>query len=361
MKTICFFNSIETWGGGEKWHFEMATYTSTQNYNVLFYLNEKSVLNNKINNDNVKKAFIKVGNFSYLNFLKVNKVAKIFKDEAVDVIVINSSQDMKFAGLAAKKAGVKNIIYRRGSAIPIKNTFINRYFFSNVITNILANSFATKDTINAKKINLFPKDKITVIPNGIETQKFLENFYSIKEVNNEIFTLGNLGRLVKQKNQFFLLDVASELKKQNFKFKMIIGGEGKLKESLIEKSKKLHLENEVEFAGFVKNPKLFMSKLDVFLLSSLWEGFGYVIAEAMLCKKPVVAFNVSSNPELVVENENGFLTDVNDVTAFVNKIKELKTDKNLVSEFGKNGKNKIVTEFDAVLIRKRFKKYIDSL
>ena len=165
MKTICFFNSIETWGGGEKWHFEMATYTSSQNENILFYLNKKSVLNEKIKNDVIKKEYIEVGNFTYLNLFKVNKVAKILKDAAVDVIVINSSQDMKFAGLAAKKAGVKNIIYRRGSAIPIKNTFINRYFFSTIITNILANSYATKETINAKNKNIFPKDKITVIPN----------------------------------------------------------------------------------------------------------------------------------------------------------------------------------------------------
>ena len=361
MKTICFFNSIETWGGGEKWHFEMASYMSSQDYNVSFYLNKNSVLNDKIKNDNIKKLFIEVGNLTYLNFFKVNKVAKVLKETRVDVIVINSSQDMKFVGLAAKKAGVKNIIYRRGSAIPIKNTFINRYFFSNIITDVLANSFATKETINAKNKNIFSKDKITVIPNGIETHKFLEDYKSIKEEDKAVFTLGNLGRLVKQKNQFFLLDVAKALKNENFPFQLIIGGEGKLKEALINKTKELELVNEVEFVGFVKNPKLFMSKLDVFLLSSLWEGFGYVIAEAMLCKKPVIAFNVSSNPELVVENENGFLTDVNDVSAFVTRIKELQTNRKMISEFGEKGRNKIVTEFDATLVRKRFKNYIDSL
>ena len=159
----------------------------------------------------------------------------------------------------------------------------------------------------------------------------------------------------------FLLDVARELKKENFKFKLIIGGEGKLKDVLIKKMKEFHLEKEVKFVGFVKNPKVFMSKIDVFLLSSLWEGFGYVIAEAMLCKKPVIAFNVSSNPELVVENENGFLTELNDVAAFVTKIKELNSQKNLISELGENGRHKIVTEFDAVLVRERFKNYIETL
>jgi glycosyltransferase involved in cell wall biosynthesis len=360
MKTICFFNTIASWGGGEKWHLEMATYISKLNYKVLFFAEKNGVLDHKLNKVDIKVEYASLTNFSYFNTFKVNKIAKILQENKIDTIIFNSSKELKFAGLAAKKAGVKNIIYRRGSAIPIKNSFINRYFFSNIITDILANSLATKVTINANNKNLFPNDKITIIPNGIETQKFIENFNNIKEEKNKVFTLGNLGRLVKQKNQFFLLEVANALKKENFPFKLIIGGEGKLKAALINKTKDFNLENEVEFLGFVKNPQLFMSKLDVFLLSSLWEGFGYVIAEAMLCKKPVIAFNVSSNPELVIEYENGFLTDVNDVEAFVAKIKELNDQKDLISDLGEKGRNKIVSEFDASLVRENFRNYIDN-
>lgn len=361
MKTICFFNSIETWGGGEKWHFEMATYSSSQNDNVLFYLNKKSVLNEKLKIDNLKKEYIEVSNFTYLNFFKVNKVASVLKDAAVDVIVINSSQDMKFAGLAARKAGVKNIVYRRGSAIPIKNSFINRWFFSNIITNILANSNSTKQTINVLNKNIFPESKITVIPNGINTAKFLEEKNKLITKQNKVLTLGNLGRLVKQKNQVFLLEVAKELKKQKIDFKLVIGGEGKLMDFLLKKRTEYNLEKEVDFVGFVDKPVEFMSKIDVFLLSSLWEGFGYVIAEAMLCEKPVIAFNASSNPELVSENENGFLTKVNDVNLFVDKIKLLNNNSELILNLGKNGKNKIVSEFDAAISREKFRAYLESI
>jgi len=90
----------------------MVTYTSSEKDNVLFYLNKKSVLNAKIKNDNVKKEYIEIGDFSYLNLFKVNKVAKVLKNSSVNVIVINPSQDMKFASFAAKKAGIKNIIYK---------------------------------------------------------------------------------------------------------------------------------------------------------------------------------------------------------------------------------------------------------
>ena len=361
MKKISFFNSIKTWGGGEKWHYEMATYASSQSYDVLFFSNKNGVLNNKIQNHNIKKSYVEIGNFSYLNFLKVKKVATILKENAVEVIIINSSQDMKFAGLAAKIAGIKHIIYRRGSAIPIKNTFINRCFFSHIITAVIANSNSTKHTVNSINRNLFPQNKITVIHNGIDTHSFIKDFDTIEKKENEIFTLGSLGRLVKQKNHIFLLKVAKELKKHNIRFKLIIGGEGKLKKFLYDKIKKFDLENEVEFVGFVKNPKKFMSQLDLFLLSSLWEGFGYVIAEALLCKKPVIAFNLSSNPELIRENENGFLTEINDIQSFVKKIQYLKKHPDLIQKFGNKGRNTIITEFDASIVQRRFKSYIENL
>lgn len=361
MKNICFFNSISSWGGGEKWHFEMASYMATLNYNVSFVTKQGSALDEKLNNENIKKEYVSVSNFSFLNIFKVNKIAEFLKQNKIDVIIINSSQDLKIGGLAAKKANVKNIIYRRGSAIPIKDSFINRYYFSKVITEIIANSHATKKTINQNNVDLFPENKIEVIPNGIETSTFLD--LEIKEtfLKNEVFILGNLGRLVKQKNQFFLLEVAKELKLKNLNFKLLIGGDGVLKEKLYQKRKELQLENEVEFVGFVDSPKSFMNKIDVFLLPSLWEGFGYVIAEAMLCEKPVIAFNVSSNPELIIENENGYLTNVNDIDGFVNKILLLYSNRSLIEKMGNNGKGKIIKQFDSSISRDKTDVFVKRL
>jgi len=360
MKNICFFNTIPSWGGGEKWHFEMASYIASLNYKVLFYTEKGGVLDKKITNSFIEKAYVTLTNFSYLNTNKVNKAAKVLKDHKIDIIIFNSSKDIKFGGLAAKKAGIKHIIYRRGSAIPIKNSFINRYFFSQVLTDVLANSYATKATINQNNSSLFPQDKITVIANGIDTSSFLEAKIKSENRDKDIFTLGNLGRLVKQKHQIFLLEVAKELKEKGLKFKIIIGGDGVLKEKLYQKRKDYQLEKEVEFVGFVDDSKSFMYKIDVFLLSSLWEGFGYVIAEAMLCKKPVIAFNVSSNPELVIDEENGFLTQKEDLNDFVNKILKLYHNQSLIKEMGEKGQHKIISEFDSSVARKRFENYIES-
>lgn len=356
-KTICFFNSCKTWGGGEKWHYEMSVRLSKRGYNTIVITNKRSELYFKIRNEDLKLHNIKISNLSFLNIFKIIKIAGILKKEKVDTIIINLSADLKVAGLAAKLAGTKNIIYRRGSAIPVKNTFLNRFLFQYIITEIIANSEETKRTILKNNLNLIDENKISVIYNGIDIEKY-DNFKSeivyIKE-NNEII-LGNAGRLVKQKGQRYLIEIAKKLsakggsasggKEKQINFKLLIAGEGKLKNELEQYAKELGVEKEVVFLGFIENIKGFMETIDIFLHTSLWEGFGYVIVEAMASKKSVIAFNVSSNPEIIENNKTGFLIRDKDLDEFVEKIELLAGNIELRNKFGKNAREKVEAVFN---------------
>ena len=103
----------------------------------------------------------------------------------VDTVVLNLSRDLKCGGISAKMAGVKNIIFRRGSDRSVRNYFINRYLYQKVVTGILTNSQATKKAILSNGISLVDPDKITVIPNGIDTQKFLnKDFQALQPKKN---------------------------------------------------------------------------------------------------------------------------------------------------------------------------------
>jgi len=358
-QTICFFNSTQSWGGGEKWHYEMATYLHEKGLKVLVVVSPNSELQKKLKAKQVPTECISVGNLSFLNPFKIAKVHSFYKKYNVTTVVLNSSEDMKLGGLAGNRANLKRIIYRRGSAIPIKDKSINRYFFKNVLTEVLANSEATKATINAKNSEIFPNEKITVIPNGIDTASFLEKSYQpLYEKQESEFVIGNLGRLVTQKNQTFLLDVTKELLNKGLPIKLVIGGSGTLENELKEKTNNLGIKDNVVFTGFVNNPKDLMCSCDVFVLSSLWEGFGYVIAEALLCEKPVVAFDISSNPELVKDNKNGFLVPLNDVEVFCDKIQFYYENKEKIEQMGKQGKAQIIAENDIKVIFARVENYL---
>ena len=362
MKGVtCFFNTTQSWGGGEKWHYETALHLHLEGFPIILFVAENSELHKKAIASQLPAEIVDISKFSYLSRKKVRSIASLYKKNNVHTVILNSSDNMKIGGQAAKKANLSRVIYRRGSAIPIKNSVVNRYFFRNVLTEVLANSEATKATINANNKDLFPKDKITVIPNAVDITAFDrlagEPLYE-REASE--FIIGNLGRLVYQKNQDFLLDVALELKERGISFKMLIGGEGKLRKDLENKITSSRLQNNVVLLGFIDNPRRFMESIDVFLLSSHWEGFGYVLTEAMLAKKPCIAFDHSSNGQIVTDTRNGYLVPTNDVTSFCDRIETLSKDSDLIQKMGVVGRESVEQKFESSIIRQKVKDYLFS-
>ncbi len=361
-KKICFFNTTKAWGGGEKWHFDMASHLHETGYDVVVFTNKKSVLARKLENTTIPTINIKITNLSFLNPFKILYLKKIFELHKIEFIIINLSADLKIAGIAAKLAKIEHIIYRRGSAIAIRNNFLNRYIFKNIVTNVLANSEETKKTINQNYPKMFDINKIAVIYNGIDIQKWdINSFKTLYQRRNDEIILGNAGRLEYQKNQKALIKIAKILKTENVNFTLLIAGEGRMKNELIQLSINEGVEDKIVFLEFVENIKDFMESIDIFLLTSFWEGFGFVLAEAMASKKSIIAFAVSSNPELVIDNYNGNLVAVNDISDFAVQTKNLILNKEVINKYGEAGRKLLEEKFDINICRQKFITYLEQL
>ena len=359
---ICFFNSSVAWGGGEKWHYDMAVRINQNRCKPYVIAGIKSELSLRLKPTDISFSTIGVSNLSFLNPFKIYRVYKILKREKIKIIIINLSEDVKLAGIASKLAGVRHVIYRRGSAIPIKNSLLNRLIFNYALTGIIANSQQTKRTILHNNPTLFPHEKIRVIYNGIflgEGEKsVIEPFY--QKMPGEV-VIGNAGRLVRQKGQKYLIEIARKLKDQHIKFKLLIAGEGEYQEKLKQLANENGVSNEVLFLGFVKDMKQFMDTIDIFVLPSLWEGFGYVIVEAMAANKPVVAFDISSNPEIIVDGQTGYLVKDMDVDEFTRKISFLASNKSLREQMGSAGRLRVKELFDIEKTFEEFSRFIEAL
>ena len=343
---ICFFNSLKTWGGGEKWHFDLSTGLSGKGFDVLAFAHPKSELIHKLSDASLDNYPVTVSNLSFLNPFKVYRLRKIFKREKVKTLVMNLSSDLKIAGIAAKLAGVDNIIYKRANAIPVRNTFLNRFLFSKIITRMIANSEETKRSVLANNPNLIEPSKIQVIYPGIELNYHkdpaMDPIY-IKQ-DGEI-VLGNAGRLSEEKGHIYLIQLAEILKERGIKFRILIAGAGKLKTWLKKQARQRNVQDEVLFLGFVNNVEQFYSDIDIFLLTSMWEGFGYVMVEAMAEKKPVVAFDIKSSAEVVDNGSSGYLVPRGDVEAMADRVIELAENKKLREEFGIKGYERVENLF----------------
>ena len=343
---ICFFNTTKTWGGGEKWHSEMSIQLHSAGYKVLVVTQHNSALYNKVHFYGVPCISVKLTNFSFVNPLRLYQLVKLFKDNNVKTLVMNLPNDLKAAGLAARIAGVKHIIYRRGSAIAVRNTFVNRFYYGKIIHSVLANSKATAEKILQNNKHLIEKEKIHIVYNGLD----LNDFDKIKakresRYNENEFIIGNIGRLVKQKAQEKLIDLAVILKKEKLPFKIVIGGDGERKQKLQQYAKTMGVEDKIIWEGFVSDVKQFFVNIDVFVLTSLWEGFGYVLAEAMAARKPVIGFNISSNPELIRDNENGYLIEPDNIKQLAERLITLYHNPEKVKRFGEKGRAIVETEF----------------
>jgi len=343
---ICFFNSLTTWGGGEKWHYDVSTRLGTSGYKVFVMAGKNSELFTRMKQTPIPTRQVSVSNLSFLNLFKILEIRKILVREKVGTLIINLSSDLKVAGLAARLARVGNVIYRRGSAIPIRNTILNRFIFRYLVTDIIANSEETKRTILQNNPRLFDVNKIRIIYNGIDLEELERTRAKLiyQKEDGEII-LGNAARLTEEKGHIYLLELARLLKKKNIKFKMLIAGSGRLQNRLQKIARAYKIDKDVKFLGFVKNIKSFNRSIDIFLLTSLWEGFGYVIVEAMAEEKPVIAFDISSSAEIIDEGQNGYLVEKGNVEVLAEKVNMLAKNEKLRKTFGKNGRQKVEKVF----------------
>lgn len=111
-----------------------------------------------------------------------------------------------------------------------------------------------------------------------------------------------VGRLTKQKGFDLLISAYAALKDHSLSSRLIILGEGEERENLINLIDKLNLKNEVFLLGFQDNPYKYISKSDLFVFSSRWEGFGVALVEALYLKTNVVSFDCDYGPREILDN-----------------------------------------------------------
>jgi glycosyltransferase involved in cell wall biosynthesis len=343
MRNICFFNSISFWGGGEKLHLENALAFKHKGYEVSMLANPKSPLWEKATQHQIELSPIAVSNLSFLNPFKLLKLSSHFKKKHIDTVIISSSQDLKLGSLAAKLAGVKNIVYMRGLAVPVKASFINKHIYKSVLTHIISNSEETKKQILKHLHRFIPNEKVHTIYHGIEVDENTEPRLEIVQAKARGVILGNAGRLTEQKRQKDLIEVAKKLSDANMEFTLFIAGEGELHNELQSLIDTNGLQEKVILLGFVEEMDRFMNSIDIFLLPTAWEGFGFVLVEAMVKSKPVVAY--SCNPEIVADGITGLLAEYPDTEQFAQKVIELINDPTLRKTMGAEGLKRVKEKF----------------
>lgn len=346
--SICFFNSNKPWGGGEKWNYDFAQLTRDKGYRVFAVTNDPSELADRLEAlGGVTVLRMPIGNLTFLNPLALWRLFRFFRANRIQCVVMALPSDLKAGGLAAKLAGVREIIFRRGIAVPTKNTFLNRLLFGRVITKLICNSECTRRTVLQFNPDMIEPGRTHLVHCGFDVAEFdgLPGKPLVERRPGEIL-IGNAGRLTAQKGQKLLIEVVRELKNKGHAVRALIAGKGEMAQELKDYARELGVADDVVFLGFITDMKSFHLSLDIFVLTSLWEGFCYAQVEAMTLGRPVVAFDVSSIPEVVADGETGYLAPAGDSKAMADKVEIFIKDPELREKMGQAGRRRVIEHFE---------------
>ncbi len=171
----------------------------------------------------------------------------------------------------------------------------------------------------------FPPEKLTVIPNGIDTARY-ENITPADLTSLNIAPhhrlLLCLGRLDTQKGLDWLLPLLPDLFKQLPEHRLLLVGEGPQRAQLQQQIQQLHLQDQVILAGWRGDVPQILARSEMLLLSSRWEGMPNVVLEAMAAAKPVVVTRAEGTTEILGPLAAGQLIDAGDASAFVAAIEQ---------------------------------------
>lgn len=219
--------------------------------------------------------------------------------------------------LAAKMARVPVVVHgEHGTLQQQKRNIPVQRFVWGLCTQVLSVSNSHREKI-ANTIGFSPK-KIKVIPNGVDTSRFAP---SLDRDKNKILLgfaprnriIGTVGRLVKIKNQQMLIQAFATFVGSCPDAKLILVGDGPLRDELTHLASSLGITRHVHFFGRRSDVPVVLQAMDLFVLPSISEGMSNTILEAMSCGLPVVATDVGGNPEIIINNVTGRLVQSGDV------------------------------------------------
>jgi len=296
------------------------------------------------------------------------KLRKLIKKYNPDIIYFHSSK----AGGIGRLANIglcKKVIYNpHGWAFKMKNNnkslafLVIEKLLSLITTKIVTISDFEKKIALDKTICV--ENKLVVIKNGVDISNYLgEGAITRNELKipEDAFVIGYVARISYGKSPDFFIMVASKLLKEIPNSYFIFIGDGELKEETILLAKKYGVYKHLIITGWVCDVRQYIRLLDVGVLFTRWEGFGYALAEYMVESIPVIGTNIDSIPELIEDGKNGYLIEVENQEEAVERLKILFYNPQIRKELGTYGNEFVKRNFDAKRVIEEHYRLFDAL
>lgn len=299
------------------------------------------------------------GFYYTLPFRMYRRGLEICKKNKMDLI---TAQDPFATGLAAylmsKKTGIPFEIQNHSCFFENQAWVNERYFFFRAL-HFLGKRLVKKAdllrVVNPKEKEIYqsygiPSKKIFLIPVPVDAEPFFKTVDStlIKKEKEKLGlrpdkkTLLWIGRPVPFKNLSFLISVVEELARKKYPIQCLLGGDFSINSKIADRIRRSEFQEVFKFGGFIPQEKLalYYQMGDIYLHTSVYEGFGRVLFEAMASGLPVVATESAGARYQMADNKTGFLVEPNR-QLFCNKVISLLENPQKAQEMGAEGRDHI--------------------
>ncbi|MCW8909310.1 MAG: glycosyltransferase family 4 protein, partial [Gammaproteobacteria bacterium] len=267
----------------------------------------------------------------YFSFMKV---AKIIKQENIEIIHTHNTQPFIDGTIGALISGVRTVIHTdHAREFPDKRRYMfAEWLMSHFAYKVVGVSEHTSRNLN--KYERIAKNKIVTIPNGIE-ESIYDIDIDVMKKKHEIGILRDgpvigLGvRLSRQKGITYLLQAMPSIIAKFPDVTLVIAGKGDYEERLRNEANDLGINENIIFIGARLDMQEILKVLDLYVLPSLFEGLPMVLLEAMASGCPIVATDVGGNSQAITHGENGSLVESENPEGLAKEVVKLLGDENL--------------------------------
>lgn len=289
----------------------------------------------------------------YKNAKSIWQLYKLMKKEKYDIVHVHTPVAALLGRIAAKLAGVKSIVYTAHGFYfhedMSKRTYRLFYLIEKYAARYLTDWLllqSKEDYEFALRNNFLSKNRIIHLSNGVEIwNKFhpgkikesdIERFYDQQNLTKEDFIFSFIGRMVREKGVFELVEAFKNISLTYPQAKLLLVGEILESERDHESYHQLIKEfdhKNIRYLGYREDTPLLLKASSVFVLPSHREGLPRSIIEAMAMGKPIIATDVRGCREEVFPNENGYLVEKENVSELTDAMKNILIKKELAHQF----------------------------
>ena len=317
--------SGDIWAGVEAQVYHLITAAkNSPSIEILAILFNEGVLSRRLREVDIPVTILDESKHS--TAVLVIALAREIRRKDIDVVHTHRLKENLVGGLAAAMCSRPSIRTVHGGEEHVDNPVISRRYWALTLDRFIGRylqytAVAVANHLSENLKEILGKDKIVIIPNGIDVDDVREAANAVPAVTLQSVAVGFLGRLVPVKRVDVFLQIADVLRRRHpGRYKFYVVGDGPLRSQLVDQARNLSLADECSFLGFIPEAMPLLKQLGVMVLTSDHEGSPVSVLEALALGVPVVAPPVGDLADILIEPKRGQLVMTRSTSEYADAI-----------------------------------------